>query len=76
MQNSLSERKEKSLLLDEIDIELKVVDKELQMAENSGNMKKYRKLMTMQKKLQRERSRIRYGVKVGRDLPDNPTNDY
>ena len=69
-------RKERSLLLDEIDIELKVVDKELQMAENSGNMKKYRKLLTFQKKLQREKARIRYGVKVGRDLPDNPTNDY
>ena len=71
----LTER-EKSLLLDEIDIELKVADKELQMAENSGNMKKYRKILGLQKKLQRERSRIRYGAKVGRDLPDNPTNDY
>ena len=69
-------RKERSLLLDEIEIELKVVDKEIQMAENSGNMKKYRKLITFQKKLQREKSRIRYGLKVGRDLPDNPVNDY
>ena len=69
-------KKERSLLLDEIEIELKVVDKEIQMAENRGNMKNYRKLITFQKKLQREKSRIRYGLKVGRDLPDNPTNDY
>ena len=68
--------KERSLMLDEIEIEMKVVEKELQMAENNNNMKKYRELMTFQKKLQREHSRIRYGLKAGRDLPDNPTNDY
>ena len=68
-------RKERSLMLDEIDIELKVVEKEIQMAENSNNMKKYRKLITFQKKLERERARIRYGLKAGRDLPDTSTND-
>ena len=46
------------------------------MAENNNNMKKYRSLISFKKKLQREHSRIRYNLKIGRDLPDNPTNDY
>ena len=63
--------KERSLLLDEIDIELKAVEKELSVAESNNNMKKYRKLLTYQKKLQRERQRIRYNIKFGKDLPDS-----
>lgn len=61
---------ERSLLLDEIDIELKALEKEIQMAEDSRNMKKYRTLLMYQKKLQRERQRIRYNLKTGQQLPD------
>ena len=58
------------MIYDEIDTELKVVEKELQLAENDGNMKKYRFLLQYQKKLARERQRIKYGLKVhGRDIP-------
>ena len=60
-------RKERALLLDEIDIELKALDKELSMAENGNDMRKYRKLLTYQKKLQREKDRIRMNIKVGND---------
>lgn len=66
-------KKERSLLLDEIDIELKALEKEINMAENANQMKKYRKLLTYQKKLQRERQRIKYNLKGWKDLPD--TND-
>lgn len=58
-------RKERALMLDEIDIELQVVDREIQKAENNGSSKKYRQLLTYQKKLQREKQRIKYNIKLG-----------
>lgn len=65
--------KERRLMLDEIDIELKALDKEIQMAEDNKNMKKYRQLLTYQKQLQREKQRIKYNIKVagGTDVPDS-----
>ena len=65
-----TEKKERSLILDEIDIELKVLDREIQRAESDGSPKKYRQLLTIQKNLQRERQRIYYGIaSKGRRLP-------
>lgn len=62
--------KEKRLIYDEIDTELKVVEKEIEIAQNDGDMKKYRFLLNYQKKLSREHNRIKYGFKaVGRDIP-------
>jgi hypothetical protein len=52
--------KERQLILDEIDIELKAVDKEISMAENEGKMKEYKQLLSYQRKLQREKQRIKY----------------
>lgn len=61
--------KEKNLLLDEIEIELEVIEKQLDKCED--NPKKYKQLLTYQRKLQRESQRIRYGLKVkGKDVPD------
>ena len=54
--------KEKNLILDEIDIELKVLEREISKAESSGSAKKYRSLLTIQKNLQRERQRIHYNL--------------
>jgi len=66
----LNER-ERKLLYDEIDTELQVVEKQIQLAENDGDMNQYRFLLNYQKKLVRERQRIRYGLKVaGRRIPD------
>ena len=63
--------RERKFLLDEIDTELTVIEKEIEMAQNDGNMKKYRYLLNYQKKLTREYQRIRYGLKVsGRDIPN------
>ena len=62
--------REKKLLYDEIDTELKVVEKQLEIAQNDGDMNQYRFLLNYQKKLTREAQRIRYGLKVqGRDIP-------
>ena len=46
--------REKKLLLDEIDTELKVVEKQIDIAQNDGDMNQYRFLLNYQKKLTRE----------------------
>lgn len=66
-------KQERLLLLDEIETELNVVEKEIQMAESDNNMKKYRALLKYQKDLQRQYQRIRYNVRVGKDILPNST---
>ena len=62
--------KEKALLYDEIDVELQVVEKQINIAENDGDMNQYRFLLTYQRKLQREKQRIKYGIKAPiRNIP-------
>ena len=63
--------KERKAILDEIDIELKVVEKEIELAEKDDDMKKYKQLLKYQKALRRESQRIRYKLKIkGQSLPD------
>lgn len=64
-------KKERLLLLDEIEIELDVLDKEIQNAESRGQMKKYRALITQKKSLQRQYQRIKYNVRIGKDIMPN-----
>lgn len=62
--------KERQLIYDEIDTELKVVEIQIEMANNNRDMKKYRYLLQYQKRLEREKQRIKYGIKVhGRNTP-------
>lgn len=61
-------KKERILLLDEIETELDVVEKEIAMAESKNQMKKYRTLLKYKKDLQRQYQRIRYNVRVGKDI--------
>lgn len=56
--------REKQMILDEIETEMKVVEKQISLAENDGDMKQYRLLLNMQKKLIRERQRIKYGMRA------------
>lgn len=66
--------KEKKLILDEIDIELQVLEREISRAESSGSTKKYRQLLTIQKNLQRRRQEIYYNLaKRGRKIPMQAT---
>ena len=68
--SAYTSRKEKLLILDEIDIELQVLEREIQRAESSGSVKKYRALLTIQKNLQRRRQEIYYGLaRNGRKIP-------
>lgn len=60
--------KERALLLDEIETELEVVDKEISIAESNNKIKKYRALLRYKKELQRQYQRIRYNLKIGKNL--------
>jgi hypothetical protein len=65
---------ERALLLDEIETELEVIDKELAIADSNNNIKKYRALLQYKKNLQRQYQRIRYNIRVGKDiLPGSAT---
>lgn len=67
---ALNER-ERRLIYDEIDTELQVVEKQIQLAENEGDMNQYRFLLNYQKKLMREKHRIKYGIHMsGRTIPE------
>lgn len=54
--------KERALMLDEIEIEIDICEKEMSRAEANGQMKKYRALMYRRAKLKREYQRIRYNI--------------
>jgi len=75
-------KKERLLLLDDIEIELEVLDKEIAAAESQNQMKKLRALLRYKKDLQRQYQRIRYNVRVGKDILPNSsvglksTDDY
>ena len=64
-------KKERLLLLDEIETELEVVDKEIQMADSNNQINKYRALLQYKKELQRQYQRIRYNIRVGKDILPN-----
>ena len=51
---------ERKYILSEIDIELKVIEKKLQLAESNNDMKAYEQLLRIQRQLESERNRIVY----------------
>ena len=61
--------RERRALLDEIDIELKVVEKQISKAENEDDMKNYRHLLAYQRKLEREKMRIQYKLGPRKQVP-------
>ena len=65
--------KERILLLDDIEVELDVVEKEIGLAESRNQMNKYRALQKYKKDLQRQYQRIKYNVRVGKDILPNST---
>lgn len=69
----LTER-ERSLLLDDIEVEIQVIDKELQIADSNNQINKYRALMKMKKDLQRQYQRIKTGIRMGKDFIPSKTS--
>ena len=51
---------ERKYILDEIDIQLKVVKKKLDLAENNNDMKAYEELLKIERQLESEKNRILY----------------
>lgn len=56
--------KERQLIMDDIDIELKMVERYIKQAEDEGDLKKVRQLELIQRNLQRQQQRIKYKVHV------------
>ena len=57
-------RKERQLILDELEVELKMCEKYIDIAESKNDMKALKQLLTIQKNLKRQEQRIRYKMKV------------
>lgn len=66
-------KRERMLLLDDIEIELEVIDKEIADAESKNQMKRYRALLKTKKDLQRQYQRIKYNVRIGKDIMSGST---
>lgn len=66
-------KKERTLLLDDIETELEVLEKEIQIADSKNQMKKLRALMRTKKDLQRQYQRIKYNTRIGKDLLPSST---
>lgn len=60
--------KERMLLLDEIETELEVLEKEIAIADSKNQIKKYRALLQYKKNLQRQYQRIKYNLRIGKDI--------
>ena len=60
--------KEKQYILDEIEIELKLVDKKIQLAERNDDTKTLEQLYRIEKQLKREQTRIKYNQKSFRPI--------
>ena len=71
-------KKEKQLVLNELDVELQMVDKYIQQAEEKRDMKKLRELLLLKKKLQSQYARLRYNIKIewqDKDIKELRGND-
>lgn len=64
--------KERQLILDELETELKICEKYIDIAESKNDMKSLKQLYSIQKNLQRQHQRIRYKMKV--DFNQNTTS--
>ena len=60
------------MVLDEIEIELKMCEKYIDIAESKNDMKSLKQLLTIQRNLQRQQQRIKYKMKV--DFNQNPNS--
>ena len=73
--SSISQSKERKLIIDEIDTELEMVDKYIEQAERKDDLKAMKNLLTTKKKLQRERTRIKYKMEQKGEALDSETID-
>lgn len=62
--NKKLKHKERQLILDDIEVELKMCEKYIRAAEDNNDMKALKQLYTIQKNLERQKQRIKYNMKV------------
>lgn len=67
--------KERQLIMDELDVELAMCDKYIEIAESKNDMKALKQLMTIKKTLTRQEQRIRYKMKVDFNQNVSKTDD-
>ena len=69
--------KERQMIIDEIEIELEMCKKYIEIAESKNDMKALKQLLTIQRNLQRQLQRIKYKMKVelGKKVYDVPKED-
>ncbi len=65
--SKLCQNKERKAILDEIDVELEMVDRYIQVAEQKDDLKAVRNLLMTKKRLQKEKIRIKYKMKMNGD---------
>lgn len=61
--NKSSTKRERQMILDEIDIQLKLIEKKIQLAEQNSDMKALEQLLKLEQGLKKERQRILYKLK-------------
>ena len=66
-------REEQQALMDELEIELRIIDKQIEQTEGDNKPKKMRALLRTQKQLQREYQRLKLGNKIGKQLNSSKT---
>lgn len=67
---SIMTNKERTIVLDDIESEIEVVEKKMAIAEREEDFDKYKELLKLSKKLKREAQRIRYKANaIGRNIP-------
>lgn len=69
--------KERQLVLDEIDIELEMCKRYLRQAEDQNDLEAQKKILQIQRNLERQRQRIKYNMKINwnQDVPNTTKDD-
>ena len=77
------QKKERQLILDDIEIELQMCDKYLKIAEEKNDMKATRNILQTKRSLQRQKQRINYNMGIAfenvpkvKDSGDDVTESY
>ena len=75
--NGKFKHRERQMVVDEIEIELKICDKYIEIAEQKNDMKALKQLLTTKRELERQLQRIKYKmqVKFGQKYYDANTNN-
>lgn len=67
--------KERKRIIDELDIELKMCNKYIEVAESKGDMKNLKQLYTIQRELERQRQRLKYNLNAKGVVLVEPTSN-